>query len=245
MPLLLSVTLLLALMIQASSVCAEGGAGARHYAELAGRIADGVGLDRDLVQALIAAESGYDPQAVSPVGAIGLMQVMPETARDYGVVEHATLVDPETNLRTGMRHLKRLLEKYDNIARAVMAYNAGEGAVARGGGWVDYPETQRYTHRVLTDYLGRKGVAPYSETARTLVGIELTPAMARAGGEGRSGRGALRPVLTRTALRSEMVARRIAADAVLAARRRDAQRVATPSLKRAPPGYLRAPPVAR
>ncbi|RNE94207.1 lytic transglycosylase domain-containing protein [Marichromatium sp. AB32] len=160
------------------------------YAELAGRIADGIGLDRDLVQAVIAAESAYDPDAVSPVGAVGLMQVMPETARDYGVEGQARLAEPATNLATGMRHLKRLLEKYDNIGQAVMAYNAGEGALARGGGRVDYPETQRYTHRVLTDYLGRKGVAPYSEAARALLGIELSPAMARAGGERRAAPGA-------------------------------------------------------
>ncbi|AHF04331.1 lytic transglycosylase [Marichromatium purpuratum 984] len=215
------------------------------YAELAGRIADGIGLDRDLVQAVIAAESAYDPDAVSPVGAVGLMQVMPETARDYGVEGQTRLAEPATNLTTGMRHLKRLLEKYDNIGQAVMAYNAGEGALARGGGRVDYPETQRYTHRVLTDYLGRKGVAPYSEAARALVGIELSPAMARAGGERSGAEGVLRPVLARTALRPEMAARQAAAGATLAARRDGAQRLAAPSLRRAPPGYLRAPPTAR
>ncbi|GAB0149967.1 MULTISPECIES: lytic transglycosylase domain-containing protein [Marichromatium] len=215
------------------------------YAELAGRIADGIGLDRDLVQAVIAAESAYDPDAVSPVGAVGLMQVMPETARDYGVEGQARLAEPATNLATGMRHLKRLLEKYDNIGQAVMAYNAGEGALARGGGRVDYPETQRYTHRVLTDYLGRKGVAPYSEAARALLGIELSPAMARAGGERSGASGALRPVLARTALRPEMAARHAAASATLAARRDGAQRLSAPRLRRAPPGYLRAPPTAR
>ncbi|MBK1642194.1 hypothetical protein CKO12_09945 [Chromatium okenii] len=138
------------------------------------------GLDRDLIHALIRAESAYNPQAVSPAGAVGLMQVMPATAADYGVNHSAALFEPKTNLNTGMRHFKRLLNKYDNIAAAVMAYNAGEGALERGGGVVNYAETQRYTHQVLTTYLKSKGIAPYSPEARAVTGIDLNPKMATA-----------------------------------------------------------------
>lgn len=146
------------------------------------RFAGDYGLDPDLVHALIRVESAYDPQAVSRAGAVGLMQVMPETAVDYGVDSIDRLFEPETNLHTGMRHLKRLLEKYDGIGSAVMAYNAGEGALERGRGFVEYPETQRYTHQVLSAYLVKKGIHPYSPDARRALGMALTPEMAVADG---------------------------------------------------------------
>lgn len=148
------------------------------------RFADEYRLDLDLVHALIGAESAYDAHAVSRAGAVGLMQVMPATGADYGVTSVDALFDPETNLHTGMRHLKRLLEKYDSIGQAVMAYNAGEGALERSGGFVSYPETQRYTHAVLVSYLRKKGVEPYSAHARQVLGMDVTPAMARATGAG-------------------------------------------------------------
>jgi hypothetical protein len=77
-----------------------------------------------------------------------------------------------------MRHLRRLLDKYDSIGHAIMAYNAGEGALERHGGLVTYPETQQYTYRVLLSYLRKKGVPSDSAAARTLVGMEITPAIA-------------------------------------------------------------------
>lgn len=143
------------------------------------RTAKRYGVEIDLVDALVVAESGYNPRAVSPVGAVGLMQVMPETAADYGVNSVDALFDPQTNVRTGVRHLKRLLGQF-GIGKAVMAYNAGEGALSRHNGFVTYPETQRYTHRVLSSYLQKKGVSPYSLEARELTGITLTPSMAKA-----------------------------------------------------------------
>ena len=152
-----------------------------HIEAMIDRLARTHALDPVLVHALIRAESGYDPLAVSPAGAVGLMQVMPETAADYGVQSVDQLFDPEVNLRTGMRHLKRLLAKYGSIGPAVMAYNAGEGALERSGGFVTYSETQRYTHRVLTDYLLKKGLRPYSEQARDHIGLDLRPEMAIAG----------------------------------------------------------------
>lgn len=152
------------------------------------RMAGRHGLDLDLVHALIRAESAYDAHAVSPAGAVGLMQVMPATAADYGVVSVEALFDPPTNLDTGMRHLKRLLGRYGSIGPAVMAYNAGEGALERSAGFVTYPETQRYTHAVLVAYLRKKGVQPYTAQAKQLVGMAVTPAMAKAAvaGGGRS-----------------------------------------------------------
>jgi len=149
--------------------------------DLVQRTAKQYGVEVALVDALVVAESGYDPHAVSRVGAVGLMQVMPETAADYGVNSVDALFEPQTNVRTGVRHLKRLLGQF-GIGKAVMAYNAGEGALSRHNGFVTYPETQRYTHRVLTNYLRKKGVAPYSAEARALTGVTLTPAMAKASG---------------------------------------------------------------
>ena len=78
------------------------------------RTAERYGVERALVLAVIAAESGYDSRAVSRAGAVGLMQLMPATAADYGVSTSEALFDPETNIRTGVRHLKRLLNKYKN-----------------------------------------------------------------------------------------------------------------------------------
>ncbi len=150
------------------------------------RIAAQYALDVDLVHALIKAESAYNVHAVSPVGAVGLMQVMPTTAADYGVTSTTALFDPSTNLRTGMRHLKRLIKKYGNIGHAVMAYNAGEGALEHQQGFVSYPETQRYTHSVLFSYLQKKGIQPYSSQGNEIIGMTLTPAMASAASSKRS-----------------------------------------------------------
>jgi hypothetical protein len=138
------------------------------------------GLDVDLVHAVIGAESGYDASAVSAAGAIGLMQVMPATAADYGVRSVDALFEPTTNLDTGMRHLSRLLDRYRSIGQAVMAYNAGEGALERSGGFVGYAETQRYTHAVVVSYLRRIGIAPYTPDARRVIGLDVTPDMANA-----------------------------------------------------------------
>jgi hypothetical protein len=114
-----------------------------------------------LVRAVVAAESNYNAHAVSPVGAVGLMQLMPPTAADYGVTSAQALFDPETNLRTGTRHLKRLLQKYNNdYGRVVMAYNAGEGVVDRTNSRVTYLETLNYTEAVIQNYRRNGGAAP-------------------------------------------------------------------------------------
>lgn len=148
------------------------------------RYADRYGLERALVHAVARAESAYNPHAVSRAGAVGVMQVMPATAADYGVASVDALFDATTNVRVGVRHLKRLVDRY-GIGKAVMAYNAGEGALQRHNGFVSYAETQRYTHQVLTAYLQQKGISPYSAKARELTGVTLTPAMAKANGGSR------------------------------------------------------------
>ncbi len=166
--------------------------------KLIDRYAKRYGLEVALVDAVVRAESAYDAHAVSHAGAVGLMQVMPATAADYGVHSVAALFNPETNVRTGTRHLKRLVSRY-GIGKAVMAYNAGEGALQRHGGFVTYSETQRYTHRVLTTYLSRKGVSAYSDQARQITGITLSPAMASAGASRSAGStgGVRRPLTPR------------------------------------------------
>jgi soluble lytic murein transglycosylase-like protein len=111
------------------------------------------GLEPELVTAVIAAESNFDPQALSPKGAQGLMQLMPATAAELGVRD---VWDPEDNIHGGSSHLARLLEKYEEVPLAVAAYNAGEGAVDRHGGIPPFRETQDYVQRVLTYYQSYK-----------------------------------------------------------------------------------------
>ena len=105
-------------------------------------------LPEALIHAVIRAESNYDPGAVSPKGAVGLMQLMPGTARELGVSDAR---DPAANVRAGTQYLKRLLGMFGNdVAVALAAYNAGPAAVARHGGQVPpYAETQRYVPRVI------------------------------------------------------------------------------------------------
>ncbi len=108
------------------------------------------GLDPDLVLAVISVESGFRPQAVSPKGAQGLMQLMPRTAAELGVKD---ALDPADNLDGGARHLLFLLTLYDgDVARALAAYNAGVGAVSRHRGVPPYRETRDYVKRVLERY---------------------------------------------------------------------------------------------
>lgn len=107
-------------------------------------------LDPALLLAVIHAESGFNPLAVSPKGAVGLMQLMPTTARRYGT---ADLRDPRQNIRAGAAHLRYLLGRYGDVSLALAAYNAGEGAVERYGMRIPpYAETQEYVPRVLSLY---------------------------------------------------------------------------------------------
>jgi soluble lytic murein transglycosylase-like protein len=114
--------------------------------ELIDRVAGQVGLDNRLAHALVRAESNYQPFAISPKGAMGLTQIMPITARAYALDDP---FDPESNLRAGFSHLRRLLHRY-GVRQALAAYNAGERAVAHYGGVPPYRETEQYVGRIMT-----------------------------------------------------------------------------------------------
>lgn len=117
------------------------------------------GVDIELLKAVIAVESGFDPKAVSPRGAVGLMQITPATADRYATREEAQtpaserLLDPRTNVLTGARMLADLTRRFGRIDVALAAWNAGEGTVRRHGGEVPpIAETQAHVHLVLELY---------------------------------------------------------------------------------------------
>lgn len=104
------------------------------------------GLQPQLVRSVIQVESDYNPHAVSPKGALGLMQLIPETARRFGVTD---AFDPAENIQGGVRYLAYLLDLFHNdYGLALAAYNAGEGAVAKYGGVPPYAETRNYVAQV-------------------------------------------------------------------------------------------------
>jgi soluble lytic murein transglycosylase-like protein len=115
------------------------------YRALVATLAGNHGVDVGLVHAVIAVESAYQPRARSRKGAKGLMQLMPVTARQYGV---RNAYSPEANLDAGIKHLRSLLDRFD-VTLALAAYNAGEAAVRRFGGIPPYRETREYVTRVL------------------------------------------------------------------------------------------------
>lgn len=120
--------------------------------ELITRAAVHAGLPPEIVHSVAKAESGYQPNAVSPKGAIGLMQLMPGTAAELNVDPH----DPAQNAEAGAKYLRDLLLKYENdphqVSKAVAAYNAGPGAVDKYKGVPPYRETVDYVNRVLREY---------------------------------------------------------------------------------------------
>jgi soluble lytic murein transglycosylase-like protein len=125
----------------------EGGGDLRALAAAAARRH---GIDPDLVLAVVGVESAFQPEAVSPKGARGLMQLMPQTAASLGVRD---ALDPAENLDAGVRHLGSLLTLYGgDVTRALAAYNAGQGAVARHGGVPPFRETRAYVRKVLERY---------------------------------------------------------------------------------------------
>ena len=123
------------------------------YDSLIERYAASYAVDPVLVRAVIQVESDFNPRCVSNKGARGLMQLMPETARTYGV---RAVFDPEDNIRGGVRYLADLLLRYgSDLQRALAAYNAGDGAVAKYHGIPPYEETMTYVKRTLTVYYGK------------------------------------------------------------------------------------------
>ncbi|MDB5744708.1 MAG: lytic transglycosylase [Polaromonas sp.] len=120
------------------------------------------GIDYSLLKALIVTESGFNPYAVSPKGAVGLMQLIPPTAERYGVTAgkdisiEKKLTDPKVNIKAGARYLADLIKMFPGrLELALAAYNAGEGAVQRAGNKIpNYPETQNYVKNVMLLYTG-------------------------------------------------------------------------------------------
>jgi soluble lytic murein transglycosylase-like protein len=123
----------------------------RRYKAIVESAARSHGVDTALVHAVITAESGYNPSALSPKGASGLMQLMPDTARRYGV---RNIWDPVENVHGGVRYLKDLLAMFNgNMELAVAGYNAGENAVIRAGHRIPpYAETVAYVPKVIDYY---------------------------------------------------------------------------------------------
>jgi soluble lytic murein transglycosylase len=112
------------------------------------------GVDPALVKAVVAAESNFDVDAVSRAGAQGLMQLMPTTSENLGILAP---FEPVENLKGGVLYLREMLDRYGDVSRALAAYNAGPNAVDQHRGIPPYPETETYVKRVLNYYRGYQG----------------------------------------------------------------------------------------
>jgi hypothetical protein len=134
-------------------------------------------LDPDLVNSVIRAESGFNPLAVSPKGAQGLMQLMPGTASNLGV---ANAFDPGSNVEGGTRYLRQLLERYNfDLVKALAAYNAGPQSVEQYRGVPPYRETRAYVSRVIRDFnskkLAERKASPSAKPVHNPVAIQKKP----------------------------------------------------------------------
>lgn len=131
--------------VPAAVLVADEVLAARPFADIISTVAASHNVDVRLIHAVIEQESAYQARARSKTGARGLMQLMPATARQYGV---RNSYDPKANIEAGVRHLKDLLSRLE-LPTALAAYNAGEGTVRRYGGLPPFPETQNYVRRIL------------------------------------------------------------------------------------------------
>jgi soluble lytic murein transglycosylase-like protein len=120
------------------------------YGQLIYDIAVRHSVNPQLVAAVIHVESAFNPRAVSRKGACGLMQLLPETARRFGLAKKKDLFDPKKNLEAGVKYLKWLTGRFGgDVQKILAAYNAGEGAVDRFGGIPPYRETQNYVQKIF------------------------------------------------------------------------------------------------
>ena len=139
-------------------------------------------IDPDFISSVIHAESSFNPRAVSPKGAQGLMQLMPGTASQLGVQNP---FDPNANVEGGTRYLRELLERYNfDAAKALAAYNAGPQRVEQYGGVPPYAETRAYVTRVIKDFnrkkiAERKASTPVKKATKSATGSAVTTASAR------------------------------------------------------------------
>lgn len=122
-----------------------------NYGELAASYAREYGLDPEIFVRQMVQESGLDPDVVSPRGAVGIAQIMPDTARDpgYGISPIEDPTDPEESLRFGAEYMRAMLDRYGDYGLALAAYNAGPGAVDEAGGIPPFQETQNYVSSIL------------------------------------------------------------------------------------------------
>jgi soluble lytic murein transglycosylase-like protein len=145
--------------------------------EVINTISDQHHLDPDFISSVIHAESGFNPRAVSPKGAQGLMQLMPGTASKLGV---SNAFDPRSNVEGGTRYLSELLERYNfDVIKALAAYNAGPHRVQQYGGVPPYYETRTYVARIVRDY-NRKKIAERKAAAATAKAARIKPATPKA-----------------------------------------------------------------
>lgn len=132
---------------QATAASEGGASGARAQVDsLIKQAAAAYGVEERLIHAVVRAESDYNPRCVSRAGAMGLMQLMPENCREFGVGDP---FDPAQNIDGGVRHLKQMLDRFDRLDLALAGYNAGPGAVRRYGGIPPYRETQAYVQKIM------------------------------------------------------------------------------------------------
>ena len=131
--------------------CLASARSATKYQNLIRDLSSKYGVPEDLVHSIILAESNYDPNAVSKKGALGLMQLMPETALEFGVEDPLV---PEDNLNAGIKYIKKLIELYNGDVKLILAaYNAGPSAVEKYGGVPPFQETVEYIQRVRKNFL--------------------------------------------------------------------------------------------
>lgn len=165
----LAVFILLAVVYPAALFSASSGTA--KYSSLVRTLSSKHGVPEDLVHSIIKAESNYDPNAVSHKGAIGLMQLMPDTALEYGVKDPSI---PEDNLSAGIQYLKKLMGLYNGDVKLILAaYNAGPGAVEKYGGVPPYPETLNYIKRISRSFrdpvIHRKKILTFTDNSGRIV----------------------------------------------------------------------------